>query len=124
MSDQPTHDFDMLTTKSVKEFYSLVRELSQPPAERRREERYPSSVALRIQPLDMDFRPSGEPFCALTRDISRSGMGFINSEPFDHKYLRLSIPEHGESTIIGKVCYNLSIGIDQPLYLVGVQFVG
>ena len=123
MSDRQPHTHERLTNDSVEDFYTLVRELSNPRYERRTEDRIAISVALKIQPLDMDFHPEGEAFFALTRDFSQGGMGFINSEPFDHTYLHLSIPGHGTSTIIGQVCYNLSIGVDQPLYLVGVQFV-
>jgi hypothetical protein len=123
MSHHPSHTDPSSTTDPVTNFYTLVRDLSEPRHERRTEERIPISVALSIQPLDLDFQPDGEPFFALTRDFSQGGMGFINSEPFDHKYLRLGIPGHDASTIIGHVCYNLSIGVDQPLYLVGIQFV-
>ena len=123
MSDHQPLTHDQLTTNSIKDFYSVVRELSKSRYERRTEERIAISVALNIQPLDLDFHPDGEAFFALTRDFSQGGMGFINSEPFDHAFLRLSIPGHNTSTIIGQVCYNLAIGVDHPLYLVGVQFV-
>ena len=117
----PTHD--LVSAAAVEDFYRLVWELSKPRYERRTEERIAISVALQIQPLDLDFHPDGEAFFALTRDFSQGGMGFINSEPFDYTFLRLSIPGHVTSTIIGQVCYKLSIGVDQPLYLIGVQFV-
>ena len=123
MSDYqpPTHDLSSAAV--VEEFYTLVWELSKSGFERRTEERIAISVALKIQPLDMDFHVDGESFLALTRDFSQGGLGFISPEPFDHKHLRLSIPGNGTASIIGRVCYNLPVGDEQPLYLVGVQFV-
>jgi len=91
--------------------------------EKRSEARTPRSLSLMIQPLDLDFQPDGDSFYAIMRDISSSGMGFINSEPLRHEFVRITMPEQTRSRVIARVCYNLSIGTDYPLYLVGVKFV-
>lgn len=110
---------------STQRFSSVLKKLSSGGSnvERRRQRRVPRSVSLRVQPLNSDFKPDGESFCAVTRDISLNGLGFINDEHFSHEFVRIGIPEHTDSTVIARVCYNLSIGVDQPLFLVGVQFL-
>ncbi len=107
------------------DFRQLILNLCKPErpvVEKRREERVATSLSLMIQPLDFDFRPDGEPFWALSRDISSRGLGFVNPEPIQHRYVRLELIEHGASTI-ARVCHSTSIGLEYPLYLVGVQFL-
>ena len=89
---------------------------------RRRARRVPRSLTLKIQPLNMDFLPDGEPFFAISRDISKNGIGFVNSEPLRHEYVRIGIPEQTDQTVIARICYNHSIGLEYPLYLVGADF--
>ena len=93
-----------------------------PHVERRNDARTPRSVSLEIQPLNMDFQPDGESFYALSRDVSSNGLGFVNSDPLSHEYIRIGMPEQTEATIIAKVRYNLSVGVGYPLFLVGVSF--
>ena len=115
-----------VSTESFHDFYSVLSEMqrsSNPVDERRGDRRVPRSISLQVQPLDMDFQPEGESFCAITRDISKRGLGFINAEAVDHEYLRIYMPLQTESSVIARVCYNLSIGVTYPLYLVGVEFI-
>lgn len=107
------------------EFRTLLRELTTPfrTDNRRSHHRVPRSISLMVQPLDLDFQPNGEPFWALTRDISLKGLGFINPEPITHEFVRLGLLDY-DATIIAQVRHSTSIGIDYPLFLVGVEFVG
>ena len=89
---------------------------------RRRDRRRFRSISLQIQPLDHDFHNEGEPFWVISRDISYRGLGFINSEPIQHDYLRIGLMDH-EITVIGQVRHSTSIGDHYPLYLVGVEFL-
>lgn len=111
---------------SKNEFLSLLAELTsgsdKGDKKRRQNRRNPRSVSLRIQPLDLDFCHDGEPFWAVSRDVSNGGLGFINSEPIQHEYVRIGLFEE-EATMIARVCHSTSIGVQYPLYLVGVQFL-
>ena len=106
------------------EFKRLVDDLThdQRALGRRRHRRRYRSISLKIQPLNHDFHNDGEPFWVISRDISRSGLGFINSEPIQHDYLRIGLLDH-EITVIGQVRHSTSIGDHYPLYLVGVEFL-
>ena len=103
------------------QFLTQLRELTR-TENQRSHTREPKSISLRIQPLDLDFRPDGEPFWAVSRDLSEQGLGFINGEPLDHEYVRIGIFED-QLSIIGRVCHSTSIGVNYPLYLVGVELL-
>ena len=109
----------------TKEFRTLLREMTTPYRmdNRRAHKRIPRSISLTVQPLDMDFQPDGEPFWALSRDISLRGLAFVNSEPVAHEFVRIGLLEY-DATIIAKVRHSTPIGVDYPLFLVGVEFVG
>ncbi len=78
---------------------------------------------MQIQPLDLDFQPDGDSFWAMTRDISLRGIGFVNPEPVTHDFIRIGVLDF-DKTIIARVCHSTSIGVDFPLFLIGVEFVG
>jgi hypothetical protein len=59
--------------------------------ERRRAKRYPLKVVAMATPLDEEFRPTGEAFPVLTRDISSQGIGLVHSRPLDMKYVDLDL---------------------------------
>lgn len=108
------------------DFLSLLNELTnaseQDTGNRRKRRRAPRSVSLRIQPLDLDFCPDGDPFWAVSRDISSVGLGFLNGEPLQHEFVRIGLFDQ-TATMIARVCHSTSIGVKYPLYLVGVQFL-
>ena len=108
------------------EFLNLLTELTSGPENhvknKRRSRREPRSVSLSIQPLDLDFCPDGEAFWAVSRDVSNGGLGFVNSEPIQHEYVRIGLFDEA-ATMIARVCHSTSIGVKCPLYLVGVQFL-
>ena len=105
-------------------FQTLFSDLTRPEngIENRESPRWPFSVELRIQPLDLDYRPDGDPFWVTSRDISDWGAGVICVEPISHDFVRIELPEYDIQTI-ARVCHNTSIGEQYPLYLIGLQFV-
>ena len=90
--------------------------------EHRSFERISWRVGLKIQPLDSDFQPDGDPYCAISSDVSRGGIGFIYPERMLHEYLRITISDTSVSAI-ARVIHNTSIGTDEALYLVGTEFL-
>ena len=116
---------NMSYTCHTQQFANIVAELTQAEDHyhpKRTERRCVRSLSLRIQPLDCELNEDGESFWSRSRDISRRGLAFINSEPFDHEYLRVGLLEH-DATVIAIVRHVTSIGDHYPLYLVGVEFI-
>jgi hypothetical protein len=84
--------------------------------------RHAMRAPLVIQPLSADFLPDGERFESISNDISLKGMSFINPEPLQHEFVRITFAQF-ELSAIATVRHNSSIGIDHPLFLVGVEFL-
>lgn len=84
--------------------------------------RHSLRVSLSIQPLTDDYGADGEPFQAVSSDISLKGMAFVNSDAIQHQYIRVSFVQF-DISVIAKVRHNSSIGVDYPLFLVGVEFL-
>ena len=59
--------------------------------ERRTEKRRPVVLDIIAVPLDEDRNPCGEPFLALSRDISRGGIALLHTEPVRAPFLLLRI---------------------------------
>ena len=89
---------------------------------RRQFSRHSLRVTLAIQPLTDDYANDGESFQATSSDISLKGMAIVNSEPIHHPYVRVSFVQYNIS-VIAKIRHNSSIGVEYPLYLVGVEFL-
>jgi len=126
MHDNQHDPFDQGSAISSRNnFYAALKELTgfHCGVDKRSEDRMLRSVTVVIQPLDMDFQADGESFHTISRDISSNGMGFICKDPLLHEYIRIAMPEQTQATVIARVCYNLSVGNEYPLYLAGVQFV-
>lgn len=101
-----------------------LQEIAKPNShfKKRKEPRYARSLSISVQPLDDDFRPDGDSFWLVSRDISLKGIGLISSDPIVHSHVRVGLL--GETTtVIGRVCHNSSIGQNCPLYLVGIEFL-
>ena len=103
---------------------ALIRELTtaQEDSSRRGNSRQPHSLSLMIQPLDLDFQPVGDSFRALSRDISTSGVGFLNLEAIPHEFVRVSLVDFNAS-LVARVRHCSSLGKAHPLWLVGLEFV-
>lgn len=89
---------------------------------RRQYKRHSLRTSLTIQPLTEDFLPDGEPFEAVSSDVSFKGMAFAFPDPIEHDHVRITF-NNFEISAIGEVRHNSSIGVDYPLFLVGVEFV-
>lgn len=59
--------------------------------ERRAEERYPLAVVVDYVPLDQSQRPCGPAENAVTRDLSRSGIGLFTERAISAEFLRVRI---------------------------------
>ena len=104
---------------------SFLRDLVQADlneACRREFHRHSLRLSLIIQPLTEDFLPDGEAFRAMSSDVSLKGMAFVNPETVDHEYIRISFSQF-DISIIARIKHNSSIGVDYPLFLVGVEFL-
>lgn len=88
----------------------------------RRDKRLTRSISVSVQPLDGDFRPDGDLFWVVSRDISPKGMGLISQEPFGFEYVRTGLLNENV-TVISRVRHNSSIGESYPLFLVGIEFM-
>ena len=112
-SDQPFEDVN-----------ELIRELTaaQKDSSRRGADWQPHRLSLMVQPLDLDFQPVGDPFRALSRDISASGVGFLNREAVPYEFVRVSLVDFSAS-MVARVRHCSSLGKDHPLYLVGLEFI-
>lgn len=108
---------------SPRNFVYVLRKLVswQDDDTRREHARYPKRLSLKIQPLNGDYMPDGEPFWAISSDVSKRGMGFIMGDPIDHEHLRITVEE--DVSVIATVRHCTSIGNNYPLYLVGVEFL-
>ena len=89
---------------------------------RRQYKRHAMRTSLTVQPLTDDFKPEGEAFEAVSSDISFRGMAFVFPDPIEHEYIRIKF-NNFDISAIAEVKHNSSIGVDYPLYLVGIEFI-
>jgi hypothetical protein len=61
--------------------------------ERRSEPRHAVAVPVLAIPLDKDFRPFGEPFIGISRDVSAHGIAIFHDEHVRAKHLVLEIAD-------------------------------
>lgn len=91
-------------------------------AYRRKDPRETVAVPVRVSPLTDDLQPVGEPFEALTRDISFSGVGLFHLQPVDAPYvlIELTAPETLQVfRLLAKVEHCTRFG---SFYIVGCRF--
>jgi hypothetical protein len=93
-----------------------------PGKERRKEPRYAVAIIVEVQPLDKDFQPAGDVFRVVTRDISASGIGILDSRPVDCKYLavQLTNPEGEQMQMVMEVLRCQRLG---NIYDIGGRFI-
>jgi hypothetical protein len=91
-------------------------------AERRREERYPVSIAIPAIAVDEKYRPLGEAFQVLTRDVSTRGISLIHTEPVKAQFLaiELPVPEGAKTQLVIRVLRCRPV---ERFYEIGGQFV-
>jgi hypothetical protein len=65
-----------------------------PQGERRQEIRFPIASIIEVQPLDAGFRTHGTAYQVVTRDLSFSGIGFLDARliPTTHLAVQLTNP--------------------------------
>lgn len=107
---------------SPRQFVHEFRQLIEVVDDRREFQRIPKRVTVSIQPLDEDFAPEGEPFWAISSDVSQLGMGIVCDDRIFHEYIRLVLVDQ-EVSVIAKVRHSTSIGTQYPLFLIGVEFL-
>ncbi len=83
---------DVSTSRSaVDEFVDAIEYRQDCVDERRAEQRKPAVLDVIVVPLDAQFKPIGEPFLGLTRDISRGGIAMLHVEAVSAPYLLLKL---------------------------------
>jgi hypothetical protein len=91
--------------------------------EMRNHRRQARTMSILLQFLDDDLQPNLEPFWAITRDISLRGMGVICNDPIEvGQCMRMALINE-TTTVIAEVKHCSPIGVQYPLYLVGVEYV-
>ena len=91
-------------------------------SERRAQPRRLISIPIVVQPLDANFQPVGDVFHAMTKDISRGGVGISHNGRVAAKYLQIEVATRdGEKmTLMSKVEHCTP---DGQLYHIGARFV-
>lgn len=69
----------------------MAKQRSASGAERRLHARYSVSMIVDAQPLDEQFRPQGQQYQMVTRDISAAGVGILDTREPGTKYLALEL---------------------------------
>ncbi|MDG1872752.1 MAG: hypothetical protein P8J27_02480 [Mariniblastus sp.] len=88
----------------------------------RKHKRRMQSISVSVQPLDRDFKKSGEMFWVVSRDISIKGICLICNDPIKHAHIRIGLMNE-TVTAIGRIKHSTSVESRFPLYLVGVEFL-
>jgi hypothetical protein len=90
--------------------------------EERQFPRFKLTVEVWVQPVDANFEPLGEPFTAVSRDISTGGIGLMHTRAIRDKYLWLRLVTHGGGTmnVVVEVLRCRPIGV---FYDIGAKFV-
>ena len=79
------------TRSTINQFVRAVSRSRISDDERRAEKRRPVVLNIIAVPLDEDRNPCGEPFLALSRNISRGGIALLHTEMVKAPYLLLRI---------------------------------
>src|SRR6266705_3263207 len=64
--------------------------------ERRMHLRYPITLPVKVTPLTDELEPCGEPFIAVTRDVSVGGLCLYHIQPVKAHYLQLELTAPGQ----------------------------
>ena len=88
-------DIEPLTRGLVVAATSLVDR----PNERRKEPRTPLTLPCTVVPIDINCNPTGEPFTAITTDISLNGLGLLFQKPIEPQLILVSISKSPDKTV-------------------------
>ncbi len=108
--------------KAITAFVDQLTAGRNPRRERHSEPRFTIAVVVEVQPVDDDFKPAGEAFQAVTRDISPSGIGITHNQSVESKFLalRLTNPEGEQLQTAVEVLRCQQVG---SMYDIGGKFV-
>ncbi|MBC8355482.1 MAG: PilZ domain-containing protein [Planctomycetes bacterium] len=109
-------------TELVNFVHRLADETLRDHLEERRFPRYKLTVEVWVQPVNDDFEPLGEPFTAISRDISAGGIGIMHTRAVrdKHLWLRLVTLGGGTMNVVVEVLRCRSVGM---FYDIGAKFV-
>ena len=93
--------------------------------ERRRHKRIPKSIGILIEPLDEDQLTTDRAFFAITRDISKGGLGFLSSEYADYEMVLISREDDPTRAVVCRVCDCCLVHKNEfeEVYLTCVEFL-
>ncbi len=92
-------------------------------ADQRGDRRYPLCVPVEVTPYDINGQRSGEPFTAVTEDVSAGGMAFLHRYPTREQILAISFPQsenYADDRIILQVTRRQAVG---PLWEIAGRFI-
>lgn len=85
------------TSNKIRGFIErLTRSQGHFDSERRSHPRFVYGMAIDARNVDDDFRPFGDVFQVVMRDVSEEGIGLFYSEPVFNRFLRLELPIPGD----------------------------
>ena len=92
-------------------------------ADQRGDRRYPLCVPVEVTPYDVKGQRSGEPFTAVTEDVSAGGMAFLHRYPTREQIVAISFPQsdnYADDRIILQVTRRRAVG---PLWEIAGRFI-
>lgn len=93
--------------------------------ERRSRSRIPRSLEISVQPLDDQMIESGDPFFAITRDISQGGLAYLSSHAATFSRAIVSLNDGIAPGIVCRICNSSVIhsGGTENICLTNVEFL-
>lgn len=118
-------------TKSTEQVHEFIKDIEQAyllectrriGVERRSDERMDVTMPVRVTALNDNFEPLDYQYHAVTRNMSRSGVGLVTTNPIGRSHVLLTFePYHGEIfTVVAKVIYCKEVGY---YFQIGCEFV-
>ncbi|MFT7634221.1 MAG: hypothetical protein ACI87E_005280 [Mariniblastus sp.] len=106
----------------VNHLKSLHDDLQPTVVDRRSVSRCDINVVVDLIRLNEELTPTGEPFQAMSKNISNTGIGLLMTERLDCELvlIRIHAPDRSTLTIKGRVIYTKKYG---PYDGVGLQFI-
>lgn len=103
----------------------LAREATGYEHELRACQRYKLTAEVSIQPVDESFKPTGEPFVAVTQDISAHGLGFVHTRAVNDRLLCIALRGNLCESLRGKALVMEIVRCDPvgSLYSIAGKFV-
>ena len=102
------HDLDHPPQEIVEFVQRLISQYTQDGRfagdnERRSEQRFPIALPVMVRPIGDDLQSAGEPFMAVTKDISTRGIGLLHYEPISSKFLAIRLTDRDGLKLTGAI---------------------